>query len=107
MVPRIVGTIAAVVLVGLGTLHCYWAAGGQWATDVTIPKRGGEPLFTPRPAGTLLVALLLYVAALVLLGRLGLWGRGVPHRRHSHCGTPGSTSRSACYSRWRPCSLHL
>jgi hypothetical protein len=78
MIPRIVGTLAAVVLVGLGTLHCYWAAGGRWATDVTIPKRGGEPLFTPGPAGTLLVALLLYAAALVLLGRLGLWGRGLP-----------------------------
>jgi hypothetical protein len=27
MIPRIVGTLAAVVLVGLGTVHCYWAAG--------------------------------------------------------------------------------
>jgi len=78
MIPRIVGTMAAGVLVGLGTLHCYWAAGGRWATDVTIPKRGGEPLFTPGPAGTLLVALLLYAAALVLLGRLGIWGRWLP-----------------------------
>ncbi len=78
MVPRIVGTLAAAVLVGLGALHCYWAAGGRWATDVTIPKRGGEALFTPSPAGTLLVALLLYAAALVLLGRLGFWGRGLP-----------------------------
>jgi hypothetical protein len=78
MIPRIVGTLAAVVLVGLGTVHCYWAAGGRWATDVTIPKREGAPLFTPGPAGTLLVALLLYAAALVLFGRLGLWGRWLP-----------------------------
>jgi hypothetical protein len=78
MIPRIVGTLAAVVLVGLGTVHCYWAAGGRWATDVTIPKRGGEPLFTPGPAGTLLVALLLFAAALVLVGRLGLWGHWLP-----------------------------
>ena len=78
MVPRIFGTLAAAVLVALGALHCYWAAGGQWATDVTIPKSGGTPLFTPGPAGTLLVALLLYAAALVLLGRLGLWGRSLP-----------------------------
>lgn len=78
MVPRIVGTLAAVVLFDLGTLHCYWAAGGRWATEVTIPKRGGEPLFTSGPAGTVLVALLLYSAALLLLGRLGLWGRGLP-----------------------------
>lgn len=78
MVPRVVGTLAAAVLFGLGTLHCYWAAGGQWATDVTIPKRGRETLFTPGPAATLLVALSLYAAALVLLGHLGLWGRGLP-----------------------------
>ena len=50
MLPRIVGTLAAVVLVGLGTLHCYWLAGGRWATAATIPKRGGEPLLTPGPA---------------------------------------------------------
>jgi len=79
MLPRIVGTLAAVVLVGLGTLHCYWVGGGRWATAVTIRKRGGEPLVTPGPVATLLVALLLYAAALVLLGRLGLWRQGLPH----------------------------
>jgi hypothetical protein len=78
MVSRIIGTVAAAVLFGLGSLHGYWAAGGRWATDVTIPKRGDEPLFTPGPAGTLLVALLLYAAAFILLGRLGFWGRGLP-----------------------------
>jgi hypothetical protein len=78
MGTRLVGTLAAAVLVGLGALHCYWAAGGRWATDVTIPKRGGEPLFTPPPAGTLLVAVLLFAAALVLLGRLDVWGRWLP-----------------------------
>ncbi len=51
MVPRIVGTLAAVVLFDLGTLHCYWAAGGRWATEVTIPKRGGEPLVHTRTSG--------------------------------------------------------
>ncbi|MBI3769753.1 MAG: DUF3995 domain-containing protein [Deltaproteobacteria bacterium] len=78
MVPRVVGTLAAAVLVGLGALHCYWAAGGRWATDVTIPKHDGAPLFTPAPVATLLVAVLLYAAALVLLGRLGIWGRWLP-----------------------------
>ncbi len=76
--PRIVGILAAAVLAGLGALHCYWAAGGRWATEVTIPRRGAEPLFTPGPAATLLVALLLFAAALVLLGRLGICGRWLP-----------------------------
>ena len=75
---RVVGILAAGVLLGLGALHAYWAAGGQWGTDVTIPKRDGAALFTPGPAGTLLVAVLLCAAALVLLGRVGVWGRWLP-----------------------------
>jgi Protein of unknown function (DUF3995) len=83
MMSRIFGILAAAVLIGLGTLHCYWAAGGRWATDITVPtrgdsKRGADPVFTPGPAPTLLVAGLLYAAALVLLGRLGIWGRSLP-----------------------------
>jgi Protein of unknown function (DUF3995) len=75
---RVVGVVAAGVLFGLGGLHAYWAGGGRWGTDVTIPKRDGQPLFTPGPAGTLLVALLLCAAALVLLGCLSLWGSSLP-----------------------------
>jgi hypothetical protein len=70
--------VAAAVLIALGTLHCYWAAGGRWASAVTVPNRDGRPLFTPGPAATLLVAALLYAAALTLLGRLDVWGRWLP-----------------------------
>jgi hypothetical protein len=77
-VISVVGILAAVVLLGLGGLHAYWAAGGKWGTDVTIPKRGGAPLFMPGPAATLLVAVLLWAAALVLLGRVGVWGWWLP-----------------------------
>ena len=75
---RVVAILAAAVLLGLGALHAYWAAGGEWGRDVTIPKRDGAPLFTPGPAGTLLVAVLLCAAALVLLGRVGVWGHWLP-----------------------------
>lgn len=75
---RVVGILAAAVLLGLAALHAYWAAGGQWGTDVTIPKRNGAPLFTPGPAGTSLIAVLLFAAALVLLGRVGIWGQSLP-----------------------------
>jgi hypothetical protein len=78
MMTRVVGILAAAVLLGLSALHAYWARGGEWGTDVTIPKRDGAPLFTPSPAGTLLVAVLLGAAALVLLGRVGIWGRWLP-----------------------------
>lgn len=75
---RVVGILSAVVLFGLGGLHAYWAAGGRWATDVTIPKRDGTPLFTPDPASTLFIAVLLFIAAAVLLGRVGIWGQWLP-----------------------------
>jgi hypothetical protein len=47
-------------------------------TDVTIPEHDGEPLFQPPPAGTLLVATLLFSAGLIVLGRLGFWGAALP-----------------------------
>ena len=46
--------------------------------DVTVPKQDGRPLFQPPPAATLGVALLLFAAALVVLGRLALWGDSLP-----------------------------
>jgi hypothetical protein len=69
---RTVGILAAVVLFGLGALHVYWAGGGRWGIEVTIPKCDGQPLFTPGAAGTLVVAALLIAAALVMLGRVAV-----------------------------------
>ena len=71
--------LAAAVLFSLAALHVYWAGGGRWASDVAIPKRGAQPLFAPGPAATLIVAVLLLAAALVFLGRVGLWGSRIPH----------------------------
>ena len=75
---RVVGIVAAAVLLGLGALHVYWAGGGRWGTDVTVPTRDGNRVFVPSSAATLIVAMLLCAAALVILGRLGLWGQWLP-----------------------------
>ena len=75
---RLIGISTAALLFALGLLHVYWAAGGKWGTDVTIPKRDGTPLFQPSPEGTLLVAVLLFIAGLVVMGRLGLLGTALP-----------------------------
>jgi hypothetical protein len=75
---RIAGMLAAAVMLGLAALHLCWAGGGRFGSDAAIPTRDGQPLFVPGPAGTVMVAMLLGAAALVLLGRLGLWGRGLP-----------------------------
>jgi len=78
MIARVVGIVAAAVLLGLGALHVYWAGGGRWGTDVTVPTRDGNRVFVPSSAATLMVAMLLCAAALVILGRLGLWGQWLP-----------------------------
>lgn len=75
---RDVAVLAAAVLLILGALHVYWAGGGRWGTDVAIPTREGLPRFAPGIASTLIVAALLCAAALVLLGRVGLWGKWLP-----------------------------
>jgi len=75
---RLIGMSTAALLFALGLLHVHWAAGGKGGTDVTIPKRDGTPLFQPPRAGTLLVAILLVSAGLVVLGRLRLWGAALP-----------------------------
>ena len=75
---HLVGILTTAVLFALSLLHVYWAVGGGWGTEVTIPRQDGKPLFEPPPAGTLLVAVLLLSAGLVLLARLGLWGRTLP-----------------------------
>jgi Protein of unknown function (DUF3995) len=77
-VIRFIGISTAGVLFALGLVHVYWAGGGGWGTDVTIPQQDGKPLFQPPPTGTLLVAVLLFSAGLVVLGRLALWGTALP-----------------------------
>ena len=75
---RGVGMLAAAVLFGLGALHAYWAAGGRWATGVSVPQRDDRPAFVPGSIVTLIVAALLLAAGLVMLGRLGIWGTWMP-----------------------------
>ena len=52
----------------LSALHIYWASGGRWASQVTIPRReGGAALFHPGVVATLGVALLLLIGALIVI----------------------------------------
>src|SRR5271169_4518504 len=72
--------IDAVVFAAIGLLHVYWSLGGTWGAEVALPTRGGIPsdpprfTFHPTPAGTFIVALLLFAAAIVVLGQAGLIG---------------------------------
>lgn len=72
----------AAVFAVLGGIHVFWAAGGKWGAAAAFPDewRGPEPhvgeapglrLPRPTPRGTLVVALALFAAAAVMLGRVG------------------------------------
>lgn len=75
---RILGIVLAVVFALLSLLHLYWATGGRFGRGVAVPTAGGERLLNPSPLGTILVAAALFAAVLVVLGRLKIWGGGVP-----------------------------
>jgi hypothetical protein len=77
MLTDILGAVAVGVLGALGLLHLYWAVGGTSGGVVVIPEVGGRPAFTPTPLATLAVAALLFIAALLAIGRLARWGE--PH----------------------------
>lgn len=77
----ILAVILATVLNLIAALHFYWALGGRWGSDAVIPiKEGnpasgqpdGQPTFSPGPFATAAVAILLFLAALVPLGTVGL-----------------------------------
>src|SRR4051794_39650841 len=76
--PDPIAITTAGLLVSIGLLHIYWAAGGTWGSGVTVPEVDGKPLFNPGPLPTLAVAFLLFASGVLLLGRSGFWGTSLP-----------------------------
>jgi len=66
-----VGIIVCGVFAALAGLHLYWAAGGRFGADVTVPTVDGKASFTPSPTATVIVAGAFILAMIVVLGRIG------------------------------------
>jgi hypothetical protein len=79
------------VFTGLSGLHVYWAVGGHWGLNAAIPELDGQPLFQPGRGGTLIVALLLAVAATLVLERAAI-GPGIIPPAVTRWGTWGVTA---------------
>ncbi|MEP6925920.1 MAG: DUF3995 domain-containing protein [Pyrinomonadaceae bacterium] len=75
---RALGILLAAVFAALSLFHLYWASGGRFGSGAAVPTIGGSRLFNPSPAGTILVAVALIAAMLVVLGRLGIWAGFLP-----------------------------
>jgi len=78
---RVAAIAAGAVFGAIAALHALWAAGVAWPFG---DRQGlaeviwGGPVSTfPSPAATLAVSMLLVTAALLVLGRGGVWGRWV------------------------------
>ena len=72
------GIVLASIFALLALLHIFWAAGGSFGNDVTVPMVDGKRAFTPSTTATLLVAAALLAAMLVILGQLGVVGERFP-----------------------------
>jgi hypothetical protein len=71
----------ALVFAFLGGLHVFWALGGRLGSASVIPDVNGQRTFTPTPAATLVVALALFVASALVLGRAGVFDSRVSEER--------------------------
>jgi hypothetical protein len=60
----------AIVFLLLSALHIYWASGGHWASENAVPSQGERPLFTPSKLATVVVAMLLLMAAMIIFLRV-------------------------------------
>ena len=69
---NIIGIILSTILFSLGTLHIYWALGGSWGIATAVPSKDGKALFKPTPLATIFVALALFAASIIVMGRIGL-----------------------------------
>ncbi len=56
----------------------FWALGGRLGSGSAIPEVNGKPAFTPTRAATSAVALALFLASALVLGRAGVFSALVP-----------------------------
>ncbi|PEC22017.1 DUF3995 domain-containing protein [Bacillus cereus] len=75
----IITYISVCILFLVSFLHVYWAYGGTWGTNSVIPTISGEKAFTPRTGMTLVIALLLSMAAIILLQQANIVHFAVPN----------------------------
>lgn len=78
MIFLLVG-INTLIFLTLSLLHVYWAFGGRWGWESTLPtKENGEFLFRPGLTPTVVVAAGLFFFGLVTVGNLDLFAAWIP-----------------------------
>jgi hypothetical protein len=63
----VIPLLGACILFAVGLLHVFWALGGRWGHRSALPQEDGKRAFSPGTGITLLVALLITSAGMILL----------------------------------------
>jgi hypothetical protein len=64
----IISIVLVFILFALGGIHFYWAIGGKWAFDNSLPqKENGEKVLNPKAIDCLIVSLMLFAFGLLVL----------------------------------------
>ena len=71
---RSAGYLAAAIWAALAAMQAYWALGGAWGVRAVLGE--GNPV--PPPLVLWLAVLVPFAAALIILGRMGVWGTRLP-----------------------------
>lgn len=80
MIAISLAVVDSLILIAAGILHVYWASGGMWGFEHAIPQQEpepgdssiGEPAFRPHRIVTRAVGMVCFVAAGLLLTRVGI-----------------------------------
>ncbi len=71
---RIAGYLAAAIWTAMAAMQAYWALGGAWGVRAVL----GEGNRVPAPLVLWLAVVVPLAAALIVLGRMGVWGGRLP-----------------------------
>jgi len=75
----VLSVVLAVTFIALALVHIYWAFGGSAGKVAAVPHVNGVPTFEPSRFGTLAVAFLLCLCALVVLSVASVVPLPLPH----------------------------
>ena len=71
---RSAGYLAATFWAAIAAMHVYWALGDVWGARAVLGE--GNPV--PPPLVLWLAVVVTLAFALIVLGRIGVWGRHLP-----------------------------
>ncbi len=83
MIPPILAYINAIIFLLISSLHFYWAFGGSWAIQYTMPEEYKESFFNPKNKLKMAISTLIVACGLIAFSWITI-------SNHHDCGIPVS-----------------